>query len=662
MRKLSVLCIFLLGTDLVLAREQVVTTSAAGVARSAPAMTAQAHPDAWPGFVGADTDALGIPVPAGARAAREAPECQSVPGYITSQAQGACGTTLWFFYTDMNFCGVPPTTCQRVRVENFPPPGGPPITAPIGIVNWRGCYINGSSASCAQPPQHRFRVRFYQDAGGAPYDPVNGYYTEYVVANAVDTGETVDFGAGPTTIWRFSAALSSSVNLATGWFAVTHDDASTPGCYHLWEGSAQGDNTFYAWYEQGGTIPGAPITNACDLNYCFFESIGACYAGIDLFTTPGCGTSYQDLSQTPLPPGFFDPGSDPFDGTICFGGQPLGTNPPWMFYPADTVVRRLQDAQLPAVPAQDTVPIEIVALSLVSCNPITITYNGGQSPEPWNVAVCLSDLPQPFGTMTITKTYANGGTFTSTLPVQPKFTFVRQGDGAVRVLDTGAWGLPPIDFNGNGPWVHTPDPTFQIITAPPGVAVDGNCDGGFEAPLPGTSNFVPGIHEVPCGPGGNEQRKRLTEEEALLAKHGILPAQYHYVPDSDGDCILDDADNCPLIFNPLQEDTDGDSVGDACDNCPNTPNPCQEDSDGDGIGDACEAVPCAGDLNCDGTVNFGDINPFVLFLSSFGVWQQTYANCPPQNGDINGDGTYPSFGDINPFVALIVQSPIACPP
>jgi hypothetical protein len=59
-----------------------------------------------------------------------------------------------------------------------------------------------------------------------------------------------------------------------------------------------------------------------------------------------------------------------------------------------------------------------------------------------------------------------------------------------------------------------------------------------------------------------------------------------------------------------------------------------------------------GDLNCDGTINFGDINPFVQFLSDFAGWQATHT-CPAANGDINGDGTYPSFADINPFVALL---------
>lgn len=74
-------------------------------------------------------------------------------------------------------------------------------------------------------------------------------------------------------------------------------------------------------------------------------------------------------------------------------------------------------------------------------------------------------------------------------------------------------------------------------------------------------------------------------------------------------------------------------------------------------------APCVGDLNCDGAVNFADINAFVLYLSNQPAWQSAYASCDPRNGDIDGNGVYPSFGDINPFVTLLTTSslPITCP-
>ncbi len=59
-----------------------------------------------------------------------------------------------------------------------------------------------------------------------------------------------------------------------------------------------------------------------------------------------------------------------------------------------------------------------------------------------------------------------------------------------------------------------------------------------------------------------------------------------------------------------------------------------------------------GDLNCDGSVDFGDINPFVLRLSNPAAYQATFPDCPDANGDINGNGSV-GFDDINPFIALL---------
>jgi hypothetical protein len=59
-----------------------------------------------------------------------------------------------------------------------------------------------------------------------------------------------------------------------------------------------------------------------------------------------------------------------------------------------------------------------------------------------------------------------------------------------------------------------------------------------------------------------------------------------------------------------------------------------------------------GDLNCDGSVDFGDINPFVLALSNPTQYHVVYPGCFIENGDVNLDGAT-DFGDINPFVAIL---------
>lgn len=59
-----------------------------------------------------------------------------------------------------------------------------------------------------------------------------------------------------------------------------------------------------------------------------------------------------------------------------------------------------------------------------------------------------------------------------------------------------------------------------------------------------------------------------------------------------------------------------------------------------------------GDLNCDWTLDFGDISPFVLALGDPEEYQRQYPECNVQNADCNDDGRV-DFGDVNPFVALL---------
>ena len=60
----------------------------------------------------------------------------------------------------------------------------------------------------------------------------------------------------------------------------------------------------------------------------------------------------------------------------------------------------------------------------------------------------------------------------------------------------------------------------------------------------------------------------------------------------------------------------------------------------------------SGDCNCDGVVNFDDINALVLMLTDFAAWQAQYPGCDWRNGDCNADGLI-NFDDINRFVLLL---------
>jgi len=230
-------------------------------------------------------------------------------------------------------------------------------------------------------------------------------------------------------------------------------------------------------------------------------------AGHDLLET--AGQTYIDFSVDPIPADFFGPGSDPFDGQVSLQGDPFdsfgGFNG---LTPTDTIVERLQDAG-PTFP--DTIDVEIVRLELVSVTPLTVTYNGGQNPENWDltVEVLEGDTEQGTGSMTIRHGGADGGTFDIQLPVRPLLTFTRlvpPGSTSVRYPFSSTY----IQFEaGNQPWCHTANP----LSVPPGQIV---------IEKPGlTTNFFPGID---CGPPRTKATVVLDATDNV-ARHSVMAAE-----------------------------------------------------------------------------------------------------------------------------------------
>ena len=119
---------------------------------------------------------------------------------------------------------------------------------------------------------------------------------------------------------------------------------------------------------------------------------------------------------------------------------------------------------------ESTVDIEIVELSLVGTAPITVTFNGGQDPEDWDVVVDLSPNgllgDTPPSSLTAIKNDYNGGTYTSILYVQPRFTFTKVGaPKEQQIFDTFDAGVDAIELSQTTPLPWVTDVDLNFVSA-----------------------------------------------------------------------------------------------------------------------------------------------------------------------------------------------------
>lgn len=238
--------------------------------------------------------------------------------------------------------------------------------------------------------------------------------------------------------------------------------------------------------------------------------------GLDFWQTSPEDThaDFDSKKGTAIPPGFFGPGSEPFEGRLRLGGVPLRTHPavggtlrgsgPGLG-DTDTIVRRLEP--ISPTPEGDQVPIEIVALSLTSVQPITVTFGSGVGPALYEVDVELS--PTRGGPPEWSQIFVrDDNTFDSFLVVIPKFTFHKiKGPPQAKDVAEFDFGLIPPGPGDSNLQFHQEGGQWGPECVPPALVV------------PGYEIFCPGL------PPGDPPRKVLTVEESLLAQHGVYPAQ-----------------------------------------------------------------------------------------------------------------------------------------
>jgi hypothetical protein len=296
------------------------------------------------------------------------------------------------------------------------------IAEPICDIHWWGINADASFAECVKSPD-RYRITFYNDNGLGEPDLTTPACGPYSVTPRKDDAGTF----GTYQLYYYSAVLTPCCNMTSGWVEIVGLDDGQD-CWFFWVTSSAGSS----WNRDLGddSLVAAPY----DMSLCL---TGHCIPpGDDCWSTE-CGETYADFSANAIPPDFFGPGSDPFDGRIDLGGG-VGM--------VDTIVQRNGWMCFPEpLPSTASVEVELVALDLVSCTPITVTY-GGVSPELWDVQVGLSGVQDP-GIMDATKTHANGGHFDAQFYVQPLYTFTRQSDSAVRTFDPAAYGILPISIS-----------------------------------------------------------------------------------------------------------------------------------------------------------------------------------------------------------------------
>jgi hypothetical protein len=201
--------------------------------------------------------------------------------------------------------------------------------------------------------------------------------------------------------------------------------------------------------------------------------------GVDLWRTPGDGSSFADFSKQPIPAGFFCPGSAPFTGRIVMQGIPIASSRPGALGNADTVIERLDNATFNKKGVATT-RIQMRAMQFEGVTLVKTVCGDFK-------AFVRLDGEQPVTQMRIVRDHEKGGRFFAPISVNIKISFEPVGRTTTEVWEIRKeLRFPPARLQ---EWTASPRNTG--ITG--FVKVDTDSDGTPDTFLPGTSNFAAGV-------------------------------------------------------------------------------------------------------------------------------------------------------------------------
>jgi hypothetical protein len=232
----------------------------------------------------------------------------------------------------------------------------------------------------------------------------------------------------------------------------------------------------------------------------------------DGWTTPGGGQTIVDLSGFPVASIL---GSAPVSSTVSMKGKPLNSG---SLGSIDTLLER---GAVTLTGGTGTGTLQVVALSLTSESNVALADG-----RVYHLDLVRSPTPAPVGSITVTRTNSDGGTFNSGFDVLPKLTFTNVNPPYDVVnIDCAGGGCSPFHMtSSNSGWVNPStggfDPAAKGVTPiNAGITVQGYTTigrptsgatyPGFTPSRGGTTNFPT------CG----------INEQQLLNSHIGSPAQ-----------------------------------------------------------------------------------------------------------------------------------------